>query len=187
MDTLFTFAESFPTALQWLAVMLIGAIPFVESYGGAVLGVLTGVPAPVAILAAIVGNVAAMALTVWIAGTVREKAVAKRRARASVPSDATIRVHAAGAPDSVAGEPGDADQAAPSKGKQRLRRMFDRYGVPGVSILGQSVLPSHITAPTLVGFGASRGSVVIWQTVGIIAWGVLFGVLAAAGITLAMR
>lgn len=194
MDTLFTFAESFPTALQWLAVMLIGAIPFVESYGGAVLGVLTGVPAPVAILAAIVGNVAAMALTVWIAGTVRETAVAKRRARASVPSDPTIRVHAAGArdsaagaPDSVAGEPGDADRAAPSKGKQRLRRMFDRYGVPGVSILGQSVLPSHITAPTLVGFGASRGSVIIWQAVGIIAWGVLFGVLAAAGITLAMR
>ncbi|GAA4508599.1 hypothetical protein [Brevibacterium yomogidense] len=180
MDTLFTFAESFPTALQWLAVMLIGAIPFVESYGGAVLGVLTGVPAPVAILAAIIGNVAAMALTVWIAGAVREKAVAKRRARASVPSDATIRVDAAG-------EPGDADQAAPSKGKQRLRRMFDRYGVPGVSILGQSVLPSHITAPTLVGFGASRGSVIVWQTVGIIAWGVLFGVLASAGITLAMR
>jgi len=180
VDPLFTFAESFPTALQWLAVMLIGAIPFVESYGGAVLGVLTGVPAPLAILAAIIGNVAAMALTVWLAGTVRQKAVAKRRARVSVPSDDTIQADAAGEPDS-------ADQAAPSRGKQRLRKLFDRFGVPGVSILGQWVLPSHITAPTLVGFGASRGSVVVWQTVGIIAWGVLFGALAAAGITLAMR
>lgn len=175
MESLFTFADSFPPALQWLAVMLVGAIPFVESYGGAVLGVITGVPVPVAIIAAIIGNVAAMILTVWIAGTIREKAVAKRRSGDAGQTD-------------DAGPSGDAaDQAAPSKGKQRIRMLFERFGVPGVSILGQWALPSHVTAPTLVGFGASRGSVVVWQTVGIIAWGVLFGVLAAGGINLAMR
>ncbi len=162
MDSLFTFAESFPAALQWFAVMLIGAIPFVESYGGAALGVLTGIPPAVAILAAVIGNVVAMALTVWIAGSIRDRAVEKRRRNGT-------------------------EQPEPGKRKQRLQRMFERFGVPGVSLLGQSLLPSHVTAPTLVGFGASRTSVLVWQTIGIAAWGVAFGLLAAAGVSVALR
>lgn len=172
MESLQTFADSFPAALQWLAIMLVGAIPFVESYGGAVLGIVVGVPTPVAILAAIIGNVIAMTLAVWIAAAIREKATARKTVAAG-----------------HAGEDAD-DQpqsAEPSRGKQRIRQLFDRFGVPGVSVLGQWALPSHITAPTLVGFGANRGSVLVWQTVGIILWGVVFGVLAAAGVNLAMR
>lgn len=171
MESLQSFADSFPAALQWLAVMLVGAIPFVESYGGAVLGIVVGVPTPVAILAAIIGNVIAMSLTVWIASSLRAKATERRRAAAGIGADAD-------------NEP---QTPAPSRGKQRIRRLFDRYGVPGVSVLGQWALPSHITAPTLVGFGASRNAVIVWQTVGIILWGVTFGVLATAGINLAMR
>lgn len=162
MDSLFTFAESFPAALQWFAVMLVGAVPFVESYGGAALGVITGVPTAVAILAAVVGNVIAMTLTVWIAGAIRDRAVEKRKRNGT-------------------------KQPAPGKRKQRLQSMFERFGVPGVSLLGQSLLPSHVTAPTLVGFGASRASVLVWQTVGITAWGVAFGLLAAGGVSVALR
>ena len=171
MESLQSFADSFPAALQWLAVMLVGAIPFVESYGGAVLGIVVGVPTPVAILAAIIGNVIAMSLTVWIASSLRATATARKKVAAGISA-----------------ETDDEPQTPePSRGKQRIRQLFDRFGVPGVSVLGQWALPSHLTAPTLVGFGASRNSVIVWQTVGIILWGVTFGVLATAGINLAMR
>jgi hypothetical protein len=171
MDTLQTFADSFPAALQWFAIMLVGAIPFVESYGGAVLGVVVGIPVPIAILAAVIGNVIAMALAVVIASSIREKATARAAAKAGGAAEGT-----------------DGDGSSSSgRGKDRIRRIFERYGVPGVSILGQWALPSHVTAPTLVGFGASRGSVLVWQTVGILLWGITFGALAAPGINLAMR
>lgn len=68
--------------------------------------------------------------------------------------------------------------------KQRLRRMFDRFGVPGVSLLGQTVLPSQITSGALVAFGANTRGVIIWQVISIILWGVLFGTLATLGVDL---
>ena len=68
-----------------------------------------------------------------------------------------------------------------------LKRMFDKFGVPGVSLLGQTFLPSQITSSAMVGFGANRNVVAFWQVVAIILWGVLFGVLAMLGIELALR
>ena len=68
--------------------------------------------------------------------------------------------------------------------KQRLRRMMDRFGVPGVSLLGQTVLPSQITSGALVAFGANTRGVLIWQVISIILWGVVFGTLAALGVDL---
>lgn len=63
----------------------------------------------------------------------------------------------------------------PSARQLKLRRAFDRWGVPGVSLLGQTMLPSQITSAAMVGFGASRTRVVMWQIVSIIAWGTIFG------------
>ncbi|ANS79441.1 Permease of the drug/metabolite transporter (DMT) superfamily [Serinicoccus hydrothermalis] len=68
--------------------------------------------------------------------------------------------------------------------KQRLRGIFDRFGVPGVSLLGQTVLPSQITSGALVAFGANTRGVIVWQIVSIILWGVLFGALAVLGVDL---
>ncbi|WP_298890069.1 hypothetical protein [uncultured Serinicoccus sp.] len=68
--------------------------------------------------------------------------------------------------------------------KQRLRRMLDRFGVPGVSLLGQTVLPSQITSGALVAFGASTRGVIGWQVLSIILWGVAFGALAVLGVDL---
>ena len=68
--------------------------------------------------------------------------------------------------------------------RQKLKRMFDRFGVPGVSLLGQLVLPSQITSAAMVSFGASKNAVIFWQIISIIIWGLVFGVLAALGISL---
>lgn len=63
--------------------------------------------------------------------------------------------------------------------RAKVRRMFDKFGVPGVSLLGQTMLPSQITAGAMVGFGASRKAVTLWQIVSIILWGAAFGLIAA--------
>ena len=64
--------------------------------------------------------------------------------------------------------------------RERLKRSFDRWGV---SLLGQTVLPSQITSAAMVGFGASQRQVIVWQIVSIVMWGVVFGALAAVGVT----
>ena len=67
--------------------------------------------------------------------------------------------------------------------RAKLRQRFDKYGVAGVSLLGQTLLPSQITAAAMVSFGASRNSVIFWQVISIIMWGVTFGVLTLLGVT----
>ncbi|WP_407320080.1 hypothetical protein UQW22_06425 [Isoptericola halotolerans] len=150
IENLQSFTESLPPLLQWVGVMLAGAIPFVESYTGSVLGVLAGLNPVVAVAAAVVGNVISMLIFVLTTSRVRTAAVTRR-----------------GKPDS------------PRRAK--LRERFDRFGVPGVSLLGQTVLPSQITAAAMVSFGASRNAVIGWQIVSIVLWGVLFGALAVVG------
>lgn len=156
IESLQNFADSIPAWLQWAGVMLVSAIPFVESYFGAVIGVAIGLHPVVAILVAIIGNVLSMLAFVYGAGAIRDRAKKGK-------------------------------DEEPSQKRQRLKRMFDKFGVPGVSLLGQTLLPSQITSSAMVGFGANRNVVAFWQIISIILWGVLFGVLATLGVELALR
>lgn len=158
IESIQEFAGSIPDWLQWAGIILVSAIPFVESYFGSVIGVAIGLHPVVAIVMAIIGNVASMLAFVYGAGAIRDKATKNR----------------------------DKD-AEPSHKRQRLKHMFDKFGVPGVSLLGQTLLPSQITSMAMVGFGANRNAVAFWQIISIILWGVLFGVLATLGVNLALR
>ncbi|WP_194409466.1 hypothetical protein [Microbacterium cremeum] len=166
IDALQDFASSFPEYIQWLGVMLVSAIPFVESYFGSMIGVVIGLPPVVAIGAAVIGNVISMIVFVLSAHGVRTKVVAGRAARSE--GGATVAER----------------EPAESPRRQKLRRAFDRYGVAGVSLLGQTILPSQITSAAMVSFGAHRNLVIFWQIISITLWGVLFGVLATLGIQL---
>lgn len=154
IDALQDFTASLPTVLQWVGVILAAAIPFIESYFGSVIGILAGINPVIAIAAAIVGNVISMLLFVLSAHGVRSKVVSGK-----APKE-------------------------PSARRQKLRAQFDKYGVAGVSLLGQTILPSQITSAAMVSFGASKNAVILWQIVSIILWGVAFGVFASLGVSL---
>lgn len=153
IDALRDFTSSLPDVLQWVGVILAAAIPFVESYFGSVIGVLAGIPPVIAIAAAIVGNVVSMLIFVLSAHSVRSKVRDGRPVKPETPRRA------------------------------KLRERFDRYGVAGVSLLGQTLLPSQITSAAMVSFGASKNAVIFWQVISIVLWGVAFGVLATLGVS----
>lgn len=153
IESLQEFTTSLPPMLQWLAVMLAAAIPFVESYFGAAIGVLTGLNPAVAIALAVVGNVVSMLIVVLSAHGVRAKVVGGK-----APKELTPR-------------------------RAKLRAAFDKYGVAGVSLLGQTILPSQITSAAMVSFGAPKNTVILWQVISIIIWGTAFGVLATLGVS----
>jgi hypothetical protein len=147
------FTLGLPPLLRWVGVLLAGAIPYVEAEGAAVLGILAGINPVVAIPAAIVGNAIALAVVVWLIGA----------ARAGVTR-------------------GRAHDKETSPKRQRMRRVFDRYGVPGVSLLGPLLLPSHVTAAAMVGFGAPKARVFVWGVVAVGLWAVVLGALAYVGV-----
>lgn len=162
IEALQDFVSDFPTWMQWVGVMLVSAIPFVESYFGSLIGVVIGLPPVVAVTAAVIGNVISMLAFVMSAHGVRTRVVAGRSGGVAVADR----------------EPEETPR------RQKLRRAFDRYGVAGVSLLGQTILPSQITSAAMVSFGANRNLVIFWQIISIILWGVVFAILATLGVNL---
>ncbi len=163
IEQLQDFAAGFPEWAQWIAVILVSAIPFVESYFGSVIGVALGMHPVVAIAAAVIGNVVSMLAFVLSTHSTRQKV---RSARANKN----------GAPEKE-----------PAPRRQRLKAAFDRFGVPGVSLIGQTLLPSQLTSAAMVGFGASKNAVIFWQIISIVLWGAAFGTLAHLGFSALLR
>jgi hypothetical protein len=58
----------------------------------------------------------------------------------------------------------------------KFQRALDRYGVPGVSLLGPLLLPTQFTSTMLAAGGVGKARVLFWQALAILAWSTLFGV-----------
>ena len=63
--------------------------------------------------------------------------------------------------------------------RTRVRRLFNRFGVPGVSVLGH---PTQISSAALIALGARPASVVLWQMISIVLWGTLVATLVGLGV-----
>lgn len=148
-----SFVDGLAVWQQILALVPVGAIPFIESYLGSMLGTIVGIHPLVAVPAAVLGNLLCTFAIIALTGRARD-AVTGRRAE----------------------EAGASDDARPSGMRGKVAGALDKYGVPGVCLLGPLVVASQITAPTLVALGATRRQVYVWMGVSIVAWGVLFGV-----------
>ena len=153
MEAIVDWAHTIPEALRWLIILALGAVPFIESFFASVIGIVAGVHPAVAIPLAIVGNISTMLLSTWLG--MRAKAAASKRSTEPKPR---------------------------TKRQEKVARRLERWGVPGVSILGQMFVPSQFGAGILVGLGAAPKRVVIWQTAGIVLWALVFGGLATAGV-----
>lgn len=79
------------------------------------------------------------------------------------------------------------DEKPLSRRQEKTKLFFDRYGVIGVSLLGQTVLPSQLTSMAMVTFGVNKRKVIFWQIISIVFWGIAFGLLASAGVETILR
>ena len=168
-----------PEFVQPLIVALAGAVPFIEGEGAAVIGVIGGVHPVAAVLAGIAGNFLCVLVLVTLSSRTRSAIVSHRRNRAEA-REVTLVGADPGAHDENADENADVD--APESGRKTARwvkfqRALDRYGVPGVSLLGPLLLPTQFTATMLTASGVAARRVLFWQGLAIIGWTTLLGVV----------
>lgn len=175
-DSFQSLVAQVPDLVQPLVVALAGAVPFIEGEGGATIGIIGGINPVVAGIAAAVGNFLAVAVVVLLTSGARQAVVTRTRARAA----ATVGGGGSVSDERMAELEADmATSAGSSKRRQKFQRAFERYGVPGVSLLGPLLLPTHFTASMLTASGVRKSLVLVWQTVAIILWTTLFTVLAS--------
>lgn len=162
MGTAREFVMGLPEALQGVGVFLVSFIPFVEGEGAAIIGVLAGISPWLAVPVGIVGNFLVVALLVYAAHGARGALMGRRAARRGDRAPATA----------------DGGWTPESAGRALLRERFERWGVPGLSLIGPWVfVPGHVAAPAMVSFGANRDYVMVWQTVAIVLYTAVGGLL----------
>lgn len=170
IETFQNLVAQVPELIQPLIVALAGAVPFIEGEGAAAIGILGGINPVIAAIAAIAGNFLCVLLLVLLSSGARGAIVSRHQSRVSAQragSGVTV----------VEAEP-EAESERKRARKEKFRTALERYGVPGVSLLGPLLLPTQFTATMLAATGVSKTRVLIWQAVAIIGWTTVLTVIA---------
>jgi Ca2+/H+ antiporter, TMEM165/GDT1 family len=147
--------------LLYLSVFLGAATPIVEVWIAVPAGILLGLPIFPAMVVGFLGNAASLVPLILAGDRLRAWWNARRRARGGEPVS----------PRSRAG-----------KSSSRARRLFDRYGIPGLAFLGPFVVGVHVAAVAAIGAGADRRRVLVWFLFALATSAVFFGTLAVLGL-----
>lgn len=70
------------------------------------------------------------------------------------------------------------------KRQARAQRVWQKYGLAGLSLLSPILIGSHLGTFLAMSFGASKRQITLWMTASIIIWAVLAGVLSKYGFEL---
>lgn len=169
-DTFQDLVAQVPDIVQPLIVAAAGAVPFIEGEGAATIGIIGGIHPAVAAAAAIVGNFVCVVVLVLLAARTRTAVVTHVQAR---------RLAAAGGGDiAEVSTPEPAGDRMTAR-RAKFQRALERYGVPGVSLLGPLLLPTQFTATMLAGVGVSTARILFWQGVAIVGWTTLLTVVVS--------
>jgi uncharacterized membrane protein len=173
-----------PEIIQPFIVALAGAVPFVEGEGATTIGIIGGMDPVIAVAAAAIGNFLCVLVLVVLSSGARSAVVNRRRVRtnAAEPLLASGATHPGSVrAESIAALEEDysvSDRKAARRAK--FQRALDRYGVPGVSLLGPLLLPTQFTSTMLAASGVAKARVLFWQAIAILAWSILFGVVVGS-------
>ncbi|WP_019148579.1 hypothetical protein [Timonella senegalensis] len=174
-----------PEPLAALVTGLAGAIPFVEGEGAATIAVIAGVNPVLAGVFAALGNFLCVLTVVFASSGARQAVVAgitRRKTRSARRVEAPALVGANELTehlDATATASQDESPRAAAR-RQKFTVALEKYGVPGVSLLGPLLLPTAFTASMLVAVGVKARRVMFWQTIAIVGWTTIFTVLVTA-------
>lgn len=139
--------------IEYLLVFLGGAIPWLEIALVVPLGIISGLSPVGVMIAAFSGNLLTVLFVIF--GFEKVKVwLAKRKKN---------------------------KEDEPSKKEERGKRIWNKYGMPGVALIGPFLIGSHLAAFIGLVFGANKGNTAIWMTISIALWTLVLGVLTAMG------
>jgi uncharacterized membrane protein len=149
--------------VAYLTVLVAAATPWLEVLLVVPAGIIAGLPPAPTVVVAAIGNLATLVPLVIGGERLRRWWRARRHRADPGPSEQ---------PEGPQSEAGSARDG-------RARRLFDRFGLPGLALLGPLLTGIHVAAIVALGAGADRRRTIVWLSAGVVLWAGL-----AAGATL---
>ncbi|MCL7747358.1 small multi-drug export protein [Halalkalibacter alkaliphilus] len=141
----------------YILVFVLSAVPFLEGYAVVPLAIIAGLATVPAVILGLVGNI----VTVFLVIAFVDKIKAWRKKKK-----------------------GEEEGQVDSKRSVRAQKIWNKYGLPGLSIIGPLFVGSHVTAFMSVSLGATKKKAFVWMTASITIWTIVFVILAHLGIDL---
>lgn len=164
--------------VAYLTVFVAAAIPWLEVLFVVPAGILAGLPPVETAVVGAAGNIASLVPLVIGGDRIRTWWRRRRDRRTSTTgptagptagrsvSDATT-THV---PDGETGRGG------------RARRLFDRFGLPGLALLGPLLTGVHLAALVGLAAGSLRRPTLLWMMGGVVLWSALAAVATVVGL-----
>ncbi|MFD0961769.1 small multi-drug export protein [Paenibacillus chungangensis] len=148
------FLQDVNEGWQYVLVFLLGSIPWVEIAAIIPIAIIVaGMNAVLVGLLALLGNLA----TVYLVILYFEKFRQWRERKKGTGNDK-------------------------SKRRERAEAAWNKYGMPGLALLGPLLIGSHIAAFVGILFGAKKKTAVIWMTLSLIVWTTVITIASHYGI-----
>jgi uncharacterized membrane protein len=144
---------------EYFLVFLGAAIPWLEIALVIPLGIISGLSPVWVILTAFIGNM--LTVLIVIIGFQKVKDWMESRNRKNGKAE--------------------------SKRTERGKRIWNKYGMPGVALLGPILIGTHIAAFIGLLFGANKTNATVWMTISIGLWSLAFGIATVLGFNLFTR
>ncbi|MEX1164700.1 MAG: small multi-drug export protein [Nitriliruptor sp.] len=147
--------------VAYLTVLIAAAIPWLEVLLVVPAGIIAGLPPVPTVVVAAIGNTATLVPLVLAGDRLRDWWRERRGSVAPVDRDAG---------DEPPGRSG------------RARRLFDRFGLPGLAALGPLLTGIHVAAVVALAAGADRRAILVWLTAGVAVWSGLAAIATVIGL-----
>lgn len=155
IEEIFQRVEEVNVIYQYIAVFIIGFVPFLEAFVAVPIGVLLDLPFILVVLVGITANWLSVMAMIVFSSFIRSLFSKKEKNH----SDHFI-----------------------NRRFQKAKTYFNKYGVPGISLLGPIIGTNHIGALVCIIAKANKKNIILWQTISIVIWAVGTGVLLIYGV-----
>ncbi|PIC83731.1 small multi-drug export protein [Sporosarcina sp. P1] len=140
--------------ITYLLVFLAGAAPGFEVLVAVPLGILRGMSSPTAIVVGFAGNAFTIVLEIIVFQKLKNWWESKKKT----------------------------DVKTPSKRTERAEKIWKRFGVPGLALLGPVLIGSHLAAFLALALGSSKSQTAFWLLLSLAIWSIVFGTLTVLGV-----
>ncbi|PFG12254.1 small multi-drug export protein [Bacillus sp. es.036] len=159
--------------LSYLLVFVLAAIPLFELVAVIPLAIIGGLSPVLTGVLAFLGNALTVILLIVFVDKFkiwRRKRKQKQKRTKDVIQDEgeTTEAHV--------------EEVQESKKEKRARVLFDKYGLPGLTIIGPFFVGSHISAFMGMSFGSKRKMVTSWMMTSLVLWTVIMAVASTYGV-----
>ncbi|CAM3106269.1 small multi-drug export protein [Filibacter tadaridae] len=138
---------------EYLLVFLGAAIPALEIALVIPLGIIRGLSPVLVMLLAFLGNMLTVLILIFAFQKVKDWMASRKRKKGKEKSKRT----------------------------ERGKRIWNKYGMPGLALLGPILIGTHIAAFLGLLLGASKVNTMIWMMISIGLWTLVFGIVTATG------